>query len=346
MEKLILIILLLILVGCEAEPMEVEISYSHPSHYLSSDGSVGIDANGGTGNYSVSLNGQKVNQPINDLKEGTYQVMVADGKDNVYQETIHLYAPLEVTFEVKADLIDFKTLAELHVIIHGGKLPYEIMIDGQKDKDLMKLQPGDYELRVVDALGTEGVHLIHIAEIITTTINDHEGNTYNVKKFNDQWWMIDNIKLEHALDGTPIDFSHYNDDVSISEEYGYLYNYENALKLEIEGWHLATHEDFMALEKYLGMSEKDANKIGSSSRGTDMGIRLQVIGDIGFNGQLAGWFAGEHGYGGLDEGVAYITASLDPDGVIVRTLMKGEGKIFCYPDPLDWRFYARFVKDQ
>lgn len=341
MEKLIVVLLVFLLVGCQGEPLAVEIQSKQPSNYAVFDGEITLDITGGKAPYNVVVNNDHANQIITHLNAGEYVIEVTDSKNQMYKEVINLYAPLEVGYELNEHIEDLEKKAELILSIGGGKAPYRILLNNEVYTEDY-LSSGEYVLRVTDDNG-EVVEVDLIIEPLTeSTMTDAEGNEYPIVKIGDQWWMASNLKLKEGLTCYS-----YMDDTSY-DDHGYLYDYENAMKIDVEGWHVPTHEDFMILEMYLGMSEKDANRIGSSSRGTDMGRRLQPTGDTGFNGTLSGWYAGEeHGYGGMNEGVAYWTSDLyDESSAIVRTLMKGDGRILCYPDPFDWRFYIRLVKDQ
>lgn len=72
------------------------------------------------------------------------------------------------------------------------------------------------------------------------------------------------------------------------EKYGYLYTLEAALKAVPAGWRLPTDEDWKTLERNLGMSQEELNKI-EEWRGTTQGTLLKEGEDgIGFDAKMSG----------------------------------------------------------
>ena len=95
-----------------------------------------------------------------------------------------------------------------------------------------------------------------------------------------------------AFTETEADNGHY------SERYGFLYTHEAALKALPEGWRLPTDEDWKALEKALGMSDGDLDRV-EEWRGENEGLLLKEGTDgIGFNVKMGGGMLyGTLGYG-------------------------------------------------
>ena len=100
-------------------------------------------------------------------------------------------------------------------------------------------------------------------------IRDIEGNAYDIVQIGKQFWMADNLRSTTLSDGTPIakeeDYDEwanltlpaycwYNNDSLYAEEFGALYNYYTIETGNLcpEGWHMATDEDWIALESSLG----------------------------------------------------------------------------------------------
>ena len=79
----------------------------------------------------------------------------------------------------------------------------------------------------------------------------------------------------------------YNEDASLLETYGRLYNryaVDDARGLCPSGWHVPTDGEWMTLEMALGMSESEANDTGW--RGTDQGSQMKTD---------YGWYSGGNG---------------------------------------------------
>jgi uncharacterized protein (TIGR02145 family) len=126
---------------------------------------------------------------------------------------------------------------------------------------------------------------------VSNTVIDIDGNTYQAIKIGDQWWMAENLKVTHYRNGDPIPnvtdstewsnlateaYCVYENDESIAETYGYLYNWyvvNDSRNIAPEGWHVPTDEEWKELEMFLGMSQSEAN--GTGWRGTDEGGKLK-----------------------------------------------------------------------
>jgi len=106
-------------------------------------------------------------------------------------------------------------------------------------------------------------------EAQTETITDIDGNTYRTIKIGNQWWMAENLKVEHYRNGDMIHlvsnnedwenlttgaYCSYNNDSNYIDTYGLLYNWyavDNG-NLSPEGWHVPTNTEWQILVDYLG----------------------------------------------------------------------------------------------
>ena len=114
--------------------------------------------------------------------------------------------------------------------------------------------------------------------IETGTVTDVEGNAYKTVKIGNQWWMAENLRVTKFSDGQLISFIDENANDTVWSEattpsysainngqFGLLYNYavvESSLNIAPEGWHVATDEDWKALEREVGMSQNESNALG------------------------------------------------------------------------------------
>ena len=102
------------------------------------------------------------------------------------------------------------------------------------------------------------------------TVTDIDGNTYEIVKIGNQWWMAENLKVTHYQNGESIPnvtdstawsnlstgaWCSYNNEAGYVSTYGLLYNWyavNDSLGLAPEGWHVASEEDWQELIDSLG----------------------------------------------------------------------------------------------
>lgn len=119
-----------------------------------------------------------------------------------------------------------------------------------------------------------------------------DGKTYKTVKVGDQWIMAENLayKPENG------NYWAYDNDENNIAIYGYLYDYETAMKIAPKGWHLPSRKEWAAIHKELGLKSTNPKyyeivypkMIVGGSSGLDMlfgGLRtcsgeFQSLGDI------------------------------------------------------------------
>lgn len=136
-----------------------------------------------------------------------------------------------------------------------------------------------------------------------TTIDDIEGNTYNVIKIGSQCWMGENLKTTKYNDNNNIlnivngaswctttssAYCFYNNISTLGNIYGALYNFYAVAtgKLCPTGWHVPSDAEWQTLEIYLGIDSGTANSYGW--RGTNQGGLLKEIGTSFWNSPNTG----------------------------------------------------------
>lgn len=109
-------------------------------------------------------------------------------------------------------------------------------------------------------------------------VKDIDGNSYDIIRIGNQWWMAENLKTTTYNDGTTIPnvsndsewkflntpaYCWYDNNISNKETYGALYNWYtvNTNKLCPEGWHIPTNEEWLILINYLGGSDLAGGKL-------------------------------------------------------------------------------------
>ncbi|AGA79709.1 fibrobacter succinogenes major paralogous domain-containing protein [Echinicola vietnamensis] len=127
-----------------------------------------------------------------------------------------------------------------------------------------------------------------------TSVTDADGNVYEVVKIGNQYWMAENLRAVTYCDGTPLEtfmppgitmpygFNEQPDYAFIkadryTSENNYYYNQEvarNEKNICPCNWHVSTDEDWMELERYLGIPESD---LYSRRRGYDQEAADQLM---------------------------------------------------------------------
>lgn len=133
---------------------------------------------------------------------------------------------------------------------------------------------------------------IEALEVLQAGISDIEGNHYEVVKIGDQLWMAENLKTTKYNNGTAISLVtdntawenlttpgycwFNNDEATYGNTYGALYNWYTVETGNLcpTGWHVPTDDEWIELEITLGMSQAEADKDGTWSRGTNEGSKL------------------------------------------------------------------------
>ena len=89
--------------------------------------------------------------------------------------------------------------------------------------------------------------LILIACSHQEQLKDIDGKSYRSKTYQDNTWMIENLQVTKAQDGSAITFYYPNGDSTLVDRFGLLYDYETACKVCPRGWHLPTNEEWQTL---------------------------------------------------------------------------------------------------
>jgi uncharacterized protein (TIGR02145 family) len=164
---------------------------------------------------------------------------------------------------------------------------------------------------------------------VTRTVTDIDGNVYQTVKIGNQWWMAENLKVTYYRNGVAIPnvtdatdwynlktgaYCNYNNDTNYVVYYGRLYNgyaINDSCNIAPEGWHVPCDEEWKTLEKYLGMSQADADTTGW--RGTDEGGKMKEIGTFRWESPNYG-ATNESGFSALPGGCRFDYGEFDALG--------------------------------
>ncbi len=119
----------------------------------------------------------------------------------------------------------------------------------------------------------------------TSFKDPRDGQVYGIKRIGNLTWMKENLRFDAPAGSLCFD----NDDVSCSD-LGMLFTYDAALKACPAGWRLPTDNDWMDLEKALGMPQNQLMVDGyNETRGYREGLMLQVGGNSGLEFKISGF---------------------------------------------------------
>ena len=203
---------------------------------------------------------------------------------------------------------------------------------------------------------------------VTPMIKDYDGNIYTEIKIGNQVWLKENLKTKHYNNGKKIEgvFS-YDDDENNVSKYGRLYNWD-ALKEGDPcpiGYKIASDEDYKNLEKYLGMSDNEINKLGwRKSNKVSILIKendnflfwqnnKNIVNQSGFSSMPAGVRSPIGKFFGLNNYADYWTSTedlKDSTKAVNRSLVwfvlhPGKNKIYRSKIDKKWAFSVRMIKN-
>ena len=146
----------------------------------------------------------------------------------------------------------------------------------------------------------------------TGTLTDVDNNTYKTIKIGNQWWMAENLKVTKFRNGVSIAQNQNAGDWQsvVSSSYciydnntaapGLLYNFFVVVDTNIVapiGWHVPSDEEWKILERNIGMSSTDADKL--SWRGNTEGEKLKIEAPQGWTTYDDVWSTNESGFSAL-----------------------------------------------
>lgn len=119
----------------------------------------------------------------------------------------------------------------------------------------------------------------------TSFKDPRDGQVYGIKKLGNLTWMKENLRYDMRDDSVCFD-----DDDEACAELGMLYTFNGAMKACPAGWRLPSDNDWLDLEKALGMPQNQLMVDGySTSRGYREGLMLQVGGNSGLDFKISGF---------------------------------------------------------
>ncbi len=209
---------------------------------------------------------------------------------------------------------------------------------------------------------------------VTGTVTDKQGNVYKTVKIGNQTWMAEDLRATDYWNAVSVKliesdtaaWSHDTVGAYCIGATGYLYNWyaihSKKHRISPAGWHIPTDNDWKILEKYLGMSIEDADRLGW--RGNDEGEKLKLAGVENWLQYKEVWATNESGFcaqagncrlfngkGGDPIGSGYMgfwwtdTEDSINHQVWYRYLDYKNANVFRFYGPKTYGFSVRCVKD-
>ncbi|MCX6570711.1 MAG: hypothetical protein NT006_04715 [Candidatus Aminicenantes bacterium] len=121
-----------------------------------------------------------------------------------------------------------------------------------------------------------------------------DGRVYKTIKIGSQTWFAENLAYIPHVSPGPVQggiWVYGNDgsdvEASISAEnyktYGCLYDWETAVKISPNGWHLPSEEDWVSLARYFGGRAEDGNKMKEVDTGYWKNCHFNADNSSGFS---------------------------------------------------------------
>ena len=214
-----------------------------------------------------------------------------------------------------------------------------------------------------------------VSASFSMNVVDIDGNVYHTVAIGDQDWMKENLKVTRYRNGDPIvnvtdnnqwisltegAFSWINNDtVNSNNGYGALYNWYAAVdprKICPTGWHVPTDAEWQVMERFLGMTFKEAEE--TVLRGLNQGLQLKdTVGWIkngngsnssDFSALPAGLRHGSSGefYNAGIDACWWSSTEEDTYNAWLRNMYYYFNSIYRIPDSKNFGFSVRCVRDR
>ena len=177
--------------------------------YGDSSGTIALNISGGTAPYSVWVDSQQQNLPINQLAVGTYQVTISDSLGCVSNDTLAFSisqpSDFSVSYNVTFEAIPNTNSGVIVASVQGGTPPYAYQWNdpnNQTDSMAVYLNTGWYQLTVTDSNGCVFSDSVFVGILGLESANEMENITFypnpvmNLLQFNK---MLSSVKIFSSL---------------------------------------------------------------------------------------------------------------------------------------------------
>ncbi len=183
---------------------------------------------------------------------------------------------------------------------------------------------------------------------------DSEGVGYPTVQIGDRCWTAENLRTGFDGEGIEIDRYCHADDPANCELYGGLYAWDDAARICPDGWGLPGDDEWLEMERFLGMEEAD--NIGWRESG-NVGDRLKAndlcsviggpdCGSSGFDAVLAGYRDLEGDYFALDSFTYFWTSTESGPNAWARHFRVNDPWSYRGTYDKGWALSVRCIKDR
>jgi uncharacterized protein (TIGR02145 family) len=195
-------------------------------------------------------------------------------------------------------------------------------------------------------------------------VTDIDGNVYHTVTIGTQVWLVENLKVTKYRNGDPIPsitgnsawynlttcaYCIYEDNISIANTYGYLYNWyavNDNRKIAPMGWHIPTDEEWTTLITYLGGDSVAGGKLKEAGTTHWHSPNEGATNMTGFKALPGGYRLGGGSFT-LIEGGGYWWSATEEDANYAKGLemLYGYKSVFSYIGPKGFGLSVRCIKD-
>ncbi|HEX9659009.1 MAG TPA: FISUMP domain-containing protein [Rhodothermales bacterium] len=184
-------------------------------------------------------------------------------------------------------------------------------------------------------IDTELTHM----EPVQPLVDLRDARSYVVVQIGRQVWLARNAAFPTQPSWC------YEDQPGDCETNGRLYTWEKAREACPNGWHLPSDDEWIKLERYLGIP--DDSLYAEGFRGTDEGARLRTGGDAGFAAPISGYRRPDGSYDRRGKRSAYWTSTeADHRSAWHRDIRSDDGRIYRSSVPKEYALSVRCIRDE
>jgi len=196
------------------------------------------------------------------------------------------------------------------------------------------------------------------------TINDVDGNTYDVIRIGTQLWMDENLKTTKFNDNSSITlvtgstawsnlssqaYCWYDNNIGNKNIYGAIYNWfaVSSGKLCPTGWHVSTDNEWITLTSFLGGESPAGGKLKETGTSHWLAPNTGATNEFGFTALPGGWRRGDNGiYESITSyGLWWTSTELNPPDSYYRKIWYSDDKVYRATSHEKYGMSVRCVKD-